>query len=149
VLVALRLVDRVRFSESLEFAKRGKEPSGVRMFGDAAYQVFDFGQYGPNGRPGLATYVPVLLAADGEGGPDHFIRCLNEDAIPTKGAACSLAVRYFDVVSVLNFYYLGPGSPSIPFDRFPDFPAEVVRVLETADVTDSVEQWVGRLPILE
>ena len=32
---------------------------------------------------------------------------------------------------------------------FPDYPAEVLRVLEMADLTDSLDGWVGRLQIID
>lgn len=147
ILMAMRLDDRLSFAAKLENVKQGHEPIGIRMFGDSPYVIFNGGRHDLNGFLNLATYVPVLT--DGKIEPDHFIRCLNENNIPNQNAACSLVIQYFDVVSTLNFYYLGAGSPMLSFDRLSDLPAEVFRVLRMADVTDAASQSISRLPIVE
>ena len=78
VLVALRVADHDGFTRFLQNVKRGREPAGIRMFGQSAYQTFHRGPFGPNGRPNMATYVPVQLRVGGDGQPDHFIFCVGE-----------------------------------------------------------------------
>ena len=64
-------------------------------------------------------------------------------------ASCNILVSYFDLVATLGFIRFTGGSPPLPYNRFPEFPAEIRRVLERADVTGDVERWIGKLPIIE
>lgn len=149
VLVALRVGDKFGFLEFLRNFKRGLEPAGIRMFGGSAYQAFHGGLLGPNGLPQMATYVPVQLRAAGDGQPDHFIFCVGEDHSPRDPARCNMLVSYFDVLATLGFRRFGGDSPPLPYNRFPEFPAEITRVLERADVTRDMKRWIGRLPFIE
>ena len=150
MLVALRVGDRLGFAEVLQNVQRGREPAGIRIFGDTAYQAFIVGPPRTDGLANLATYIPLLLRVEGDGLPDHFIHCVGESDFPKKGSAnCSIVAGYFDVVASLGVYDFGGDSPPLPYDRFPEFPAEIRRVLELADVTGDVERWIGRLPVIE
>lgn len=152
VFWGLRIVSQGSYSKGLKNAAMLFQPAGIRMLGDVPFQVLDNGDYGPNGRPSQAAYIPLHLNVAADGLADYWVHCLSESDEHGDDGSCSLHLRYFDIKASLGLYFgLSPESPRQSLDDFnvPELPSLIRSVLAVADITGSVDDWVGRLPVDE
>ncbi len=147
----LQLDDRFPILGRVAAVLRGNKSSGTRTFGETTYQAYESEIHGPNGFPGGAVYLyDPLLNDQGMSIPMHYESCAGEAWLESKNSLlqCHVYVWNDGIMASLNF--IGGRGRSMEFtNRFANFAVEIVKVLETADVTDEIEELRLFLDVVE
>jgi hypothetical protein len=147
----LRLDARLGIETHIAAFLRYKLSNGTHTFGDTTYQAFESEIRGPNGFPGSASYIyDPLLKDQGKHFPMHYVTCAGEAWLESKNSLlqCNVWVWKDGVMASLNF--IGGRGRSMEFTKhFANFAVEIVKVLETADVTDEFEELRLFLDVVE
>ena len=125
----------------------GLTKTGMQMFGDVEYLAYNGAPPGPNGRHGMDVYV-----SNSEKITASYVICFGEDDFPNygKSVSCESYMEYKGiVVQALRYFKAGEANAGlVPFEKMLPLPSDILRVLAVADVTESVETWEARLPIV-
>ena len=133
-----------------------------RMFGGISYRTFEY----TGGAPGVTPsgyfylYDPALNTNKGDF-PRHQITCYREFTreSPSEAYQCFLLIEYRSDIAA-NLMFIGVSDNSHPPpnqigwhtirpELFPRYVHDVITALEFADVTDELDAFRGRLPIIE
>ncbi len=148
----MTLDDRFPHREhEFELDKRWKNVEGTIVFGGTTYEVFNSGAVTKDGLPGAMSYV---LADDTASAstllPPHSISCAGKIGVEYPVAiTCIMHVWYDGIWAKLMFIGGGGRFGPIPADDFPEFARDVVRVLDTANVTRNWKTYDPALPVVE
>lgn len=121
------------------------------QFSDATYLIYRSIVGGDPYRDGakFLVYDPIYNRHDEET-PLHIVTCTKDFELqPGQTVFCSLRLGYNQISASLLFLGGGPDVESIPMEFFPAFAQDVVRILETADMTVDVNSGEFSLPLLD
>ncbi|MFA3917073.1 hypothetical protein [Ruegeria hyattellae] len=130
------------------YAERSKSV-GYKTIGNVEYELRQYSR--PNddtwiGRKFL-VYTPSSAA---DPIPQHVVVCYKEfERHPAESMNCFLQVGYDQIWGNLLFIGGGPNLKPIPLEDFPKYAEDIYRILETADVTERVENGTIDLPRLD
>ena len=134
----------------IDLDKRWKKAEGKIVFGGATYEVFNSGGIRKGG-PGAMSYVLADDAATTrEPLPPRSISCAGKIGIDYPVAiTCFMHVWYDGIWAKLMFIGGGGRFGPIPADDFPEFARDIIRVLDTANVTRNWKTYDPALPVVE
>ena len=142
--------DRVSGDKWLNFMLRFHIRIGTRVFGGVRYQEYDYSEL--TGVAGLIhsvfVYDPLLNSGNVEL-PPHAIDCGDKSKRPNGQLMCHVFVFYKGIRADTRFFGDAPGQAPIPREKFPEIAQDMWRALQTADVTDQLDDLRKRLPMLK
>lgn len=121
------------------------------QFGDATYLIYRSIVGGDPYREGakFLVYDPIYNRHDLDA-PLHIVTCTKDFELqPEQSVFCFLRLGYNQISASLLFLGGGPDVEPIPMELFPAFAQDIVRILQTADVTEEVTAGTINLPRLD
>lgn len=150
-MTGLMVNGSIPWERSLVSQFTNSKTTDKRQFGDATYVIFRSIVGGDPYREGakFLVYNPIYNRHDLDT-PLHIVTCTkNFELQPEQSVFCSLKVGYNQIWASLLFLGGGPDVEPIPMELFPAFAQDIVRILQTADVTEEVTTGTINLPRLD
>jgi hypothetical protein len=140
--------DSVSSDQWLEIMLRSHIVVGTRVFGGVTYKEYDYSEL--IGAAGLLHSKFVYEPHPNDGDiPNHVIDCGDKSKRLNGQLMCGVFVFYKGMRA--HTYFIGgvPGLVPIPRDKFPEIAQDMLRALQTADVTDQLDELRNQLPMLD
>ena len=146
----LTISDLVPSDKWLENMLRYEVQVGTRVFGGLTYREYDYFELEGADRllSSMFVYDP-LLNKENLKMPPHALDCGDASRRPNGGETCFVFVFYKDIRATTQFIGDAQGLAPIPREKFPEIAQDMWRALQTADVTDQLDDLRKRLPMLK
>lgn len=147
-MIGLMINDRSSWDETMSQSLRNHHFRESWYLSEARYDLYQFlNDDGTWGKAMTFLYVPDTNENDDV--PPHILAC--NDGFknhPAQSARCFILVDYNEIFALLLFMGGGPEFPEMPVDEFPEFAQDVIRILDTANVTATLDEVLRELPLL-
>lgn len=138
----IRLVRRNPPIDTINRLTGRLDRSAPRLFGGVEYQSFVGGVIGSNGRPSYGVYISDEI-------PMHWVVCYGENDVHADGSmSCTVFVDrgpYFASIRLSGLF----DQHLVFVNHFADYAADIARIMDAADVTERLDQFVGKIDIIE
>lgn len=146
----LTISDLVPGDKWIENMLRYQRLIGTRTFGGVTYQEYDHWELEGDDRLLSSLFLYNSFLNEGRTElPPHAISCPDKSRRPNGGASCSVFVFYKDIRAITSFIGDMLGLAPVPREKFPEIAQDMWRALQTADVTNQLDDLRQQLPMLD